>query len=69
MSLLSLKASIAINGKWAPIEEKEPLAESNYKIIMIPVRSDFEAVRIDVRSGKSRGLQGGDWQSMDQPAV
>jgi hypothetical protein len=60
---------MAIREKWVPVEEKEPLAKSIYKIIMIPLRSEFEVVRVDVRSGKSWRLQGGNWQSMDQGAV
>jgi hypothetical protein len=56
---------MAIREKWVPVEEKEPLAKSIYKIIMIRLRSEFEVVRVDVRSGKSWRLQGGNWQSLD----
>ncbi len=56
---------MAIKGKWVLIPEKDPLPKSLYKIIMIPLRSDFEAVRLDTHSGKSWRLQAGNWQSMD----
>jgi hypothetical protein len=56
---------MAIKGKWVVIEEKVTLPKSLYKIIIIPLRSDFEAVRLDTRSGKSWRLQGGNWQTMD----
>ena len=56
---------IAVKGKWSMIEEKDDLPKSIYKIIIIPLSNDFEAVRIDTHSGKSWRLRGGKWQSMD----
>jgi hypothetical protein len=55
----------AVKGNWVRIEEKELLPKSLYKIIMIPLKSDFEAIRMDLRSGESWRLHGGSWQPMD----